>query len=191
MFNYAIETEKLPDTLEKALITVLLKPGKDPLLCLSLLNTYILAKLIALRPDKVPPDLVDMDQTGFVRNRSTPDNIRRLFNIMRYVENDQESVVAASLDAEKAFDRIEWNYLFEVLHRMNIGPKYVGLIRLLYKCPAAQVLTNGNISSQFSLSRGTRQGCPASPLLFFFGYRATGRSFQITSIHPWCSYRWV
>ena len=48
-----------------------------------------------------------MDQTCFVRNRSIPDNIRRLFNIMRYVENDQESVVAASLDAEKAFDHIE------------------------------------------------------------------------------------
>ena len=63
-----------------------------------------------------------MDQTGFVRNRSFPDNIRRLFNIMHYVENDQESVVAASLDAERAFDRIEWNYLLEVLHRMNIGP---------------------------------------------------------------------
>jgi hypothetical protein len=74
-------------------------------------------KLIAL---KVLPDLVDMDQTGFVRNRSTPDNIRRLSNIMHYVENDQEPVVASSLDAEKAFYRIEWNCLFEVLQRMNI-----------------------------------------------------------------------
>ena len=82
MFNHAIETEKFPDTLEQALITVLLKPGKDPLLCgsyrpISLLNTSynILVKLIALRLDKVLPDLVD--QTGFVRNRSSPDNIRR------------------------------------------------------------------------------------------------------------------
>ena len=54
MFNYAIETEKLPDTLEQALVAVLLKPGKDPLLCgsyrpISLLNTSckILAKLIS------------------------------------------------------------------------------------------------------------------------------------------------
>ena len=68
MFNYAIETEKLPDTLEQALITVLLKPGIDPLLCgsyrpVSLLNTScnILAKLRDLRLDKVLPDLVDMD----------------------------------------------------------------------------------------------------------------------------------
>jgi hypothetical protein len=71
MFNYAIETEKLPDTLDQALITVLSKPGKDPLLCgsyrpISLLNTSykILAKLIALRLDTFLPDLVDMDQTG-------------------------------------------------------------------------------------------------------------------------------
>ena len=126
-----------------------------------------------------------MDQSSFVRNRTSPDNIRRLFNVMHYVVNDQEPVVAASLDVEKAFDRIEWNYLFEVFQRMNIGPKYVGLIRLLYKCSVAQILTNGNVSSQFSLSRGTRQGCPASPLLFFFGYRAT-RSHLI---HSRCSYR--
>ena len=102
---------------------------------------------------------------------------------MHYVENDQKPVVAASLDAEKAFDRIEWNYLFEVLQRMNIGSKYIGLIRLLYKCPVAQILTNGNVSSQFTLSHDTRQGCTASPLLFSLAVEPLTKALRSTDIH--------
>lgn len=71
-----------------------------------------------------------------------------------------------SLNAEKAFDRIEWPYLFDVMKRMNIGPTYCKLVKMLYRRPMAQIQTNNDIYSKFLLSRSTRQGCVLSPLLF-------------------------
>ena len=89
MFNYAIETGRFPESLEQALIIVLPKPGKDLKLCslyrlISILPSdyNIFSKVLALQLEKVLPDLINMDQTGFIQNRSSIDNVRLFFNII-------------------------------------------------------------------------------------------------------------
>lgn len=115
--------------------------------------------------EKHIPDLINLDQTGFIQNRSPFDNVRRFFNIIHASETDSSPTIAVSLDTEKAFDRVEWHYLFEVMNRMNFGPTFCKLVKMLYRCPMAQIQTNKDISSKITLSRSTRQGCGLSPLL--------------------------
>ncbi|KAF7640771.1 hypothetical protein LDENG_00015310, partial [Lucifuga dentata] len=71
-----------------------------------------------------------------------------------------------SLDAEKAFDKVSWTFLFTVLQKFGFGESFIHWVTTLYNSPKATVTTNGITSQSFTLQRGTRQGCPLSPLLF-------------------------
>lgn len=72
-----------------------------------------------------------------------------------------------SLDAEKAFDRVNWEFLFRLLDKFGFHHIFITTIKALYYEPKAKrVKINGTISNPFGLERGTRQGCPLSPLLF-------------------------
>lgn len=84
-----------------------------------------------------------------------------------WTSQDSPSPAAAlSLDAEKAFDRVEWQYLFSTLEAFGFGRIFISWVKLLYTNPKDSVTTNSIISQSFELQRGTRQGCPLSPLLF-------------------------
>ena len=173
MFNHSLSTGTLPKTLTEASISVILKKDKNPAECssyrpISLLNVdvKILAKTLARRLEICLPSIISDDQTGFIRGRQLSSNIRRLLNIISAPSNATKPEIVLSLDAEKAFDRVEWEYLFKVLEKFGFGKKFISWIRLLYSSPLARVNTNRQYSTYFPLSRGTRQGCPLSPLLF-------------------------
>lgn len=94
------------------------------------------------------------------------DNVHSLLNDIYSKPSTTTPKVVISIDSEKAFDRVEYNYLFEVLGRFGLGEVFISWIRLLYTSPQASIHTNGMQSNFFSLLRGTRQGCPLSALLF-------------------------
>ena len=173
LFKEIISVGKLPLTMTQATISVLLKKDKDPLECgsyrpISLLccDYKILTKVLARRLETVIPNIIDPDQTGFIPGRQSFYNMRRLFNILYSSHSTRQPEVLLSLDAEKAFDRVEWNYLFMVLDGFGFGTSLISWIKILYTSPSASVRTNQIRSSPFMLQRGTRQGCCLSPFLF-------------------------
>ena len=111
-------------------------------------------------------DIISADHTRFFRGRHSFSNRRKLLSFIHSPASLKIPEVVVSLDAEKAFDRVEWPYLFAVLGKFGFGPKLISWVRLLYASPKASVITNKFCSKFFSLSRGNRQGCPLSPLLF-------------------------
>ena len=157
----------------RASISVILKKDKDAEECssyrpISLLNVdfKIAAKILARRLEKILPKLIDPDQTGFVKARFGSDNLRRVLNIVNHLNVDRQSAIIASLYAYKAFDRVDYRFLFAVLEKVSLGHPFIKLVRLLYSNPMATVSTNGLLSESFPIGRGCRQGCPLSPLLF-------------------------
>lgn len=173
LYKDIIETQTMPATMNNAVISVVLKQGRDHQQMgnyrpLSLLNNdyKIFAKALAGRLAEVIPSLIHLDQVGFIAGRNASQNMRRLFHVFSEAATFNNPAVAISLDAEKAFDRIEWSYLFNVLGKYGFGKTCLQWIKALYNNPTATVKTNGLISQPFTLSRSTRQGCPVSPSIF-------------------------
>ena len=71
-----------------------------------------------------------------------------------------------SIDAEKAFDKIQHPFMIKTLQKAGIEGTYLNIIKAVYDKPAANIILNGKILKLFPLKPGTRQGCPLSPLLF-------------------------
>lgn len=94
------------------------------------------------------------------------------------MEAPPQSRFLLSIDLHKAFDSIDWNYLFDILQKWGFGLKCLNLIRSLYSNPTAQVRLMGRYSTSFPIGRGTRQGCPLSPLLFAIAIKSLAIAFR-------------
>ena len=71
-----------------------------------------------------------------------------------------------SIDAEKAFDKIQHPFMIKTLQKAGIEGTYLNIITAIYDKPTANIILNGEKLRVFPLKSPTRQGCPLSPLLF-------------------------
>ena len=96
-------------------------------------------------------------------------NVAFLRDVVELANEYNLPVALLSLDQEKAFDRIDWPFLFAALAKMGFGDNFIRWVRLLYSDVRSSVLVNlvnGYTSRPFKPSRGVLQGCPLSPLLY-------------------------
>lgn len=110
--------------------------------------------------------LIKPDQTGFIPGRQGANNIRRTLNLISCVKNKSQPSMLHSLDAQKAFDRVEWTFLYQTLASFGFHTIFIDWVKIIYKNPKSRIRVNGCCSEFFSLKRVVRQGDCLSPLLF-------------------------
>ena len=71
-----------------------------------------------------------------------------------------------SIDAEKAFDKIQYPFMIKTLNEVSIEGTYVNIIMAIYDKPTANIILSGENLKAFPLNSGTTQGCPLSIPLF-------------------------
>ena len=82
------------------------------------------------------------------------------------IDKTNEMGILVTLDQEKAFDRVDHDFLIHVLSKFGFRPSFCGWVSLFYKDVFSRVLCNGSLSAPVFLERGVRQGCPLSPLVY-------------------------
>ena len=88
-------------------------------------------------------------------------------NIIHHINRTKEkNHMIISIDAEKAFEKIQQPFKLKTLNELGIHGSYLKIIRPIYKKPTANIILNKQKLEAFPLESGTRQECPLSPLLF-------------------------
>ena len=172
-FYFAFDIGELSIDQKRGIIKLL--PKKDKILKflknwrpISLLNTdyKILAHILASRLQHVLPQIIHPDQNGYIKNRFIGCNIRTIYDVIDYSENKYDANLITFIDYEKAFDNIKISYLMETLKNFGFGETFQTWIKIMYTNISSCVMNNGFSSIFFPLSKGVRQGCPLSALLF-------------------------
>lgn len=171
--NWVFKTAQIPPSWNEAIISAISKEGKEKMECgshrpISVLNIdyRLFTSIMARRMEEFLPDLISNDQTGFIRRRQTQDNIRRTLHVMHQIQTSKSTAMLISIDAEKAFESVNWDFLYKVLDIFGLHKGIVDTVRALYTNPTARIKVNGYLSNSFVLQRGNKQGCAWSPLLF-------------------------
>ena len=111
------------------------------------------------------PDIINCDQTAYIKGRKISDNIKTVWDIIDVTKLTKKSAYILFIDFEKAFDSVSFDYLVECLEKCNMG-SFVDFIKVLYNDVSSCVSHKGMQSNYFKISRGVRQGDPLATLLF-------------------------
>uniref|UniRef100_A0A3Q3EUV6 Reverse transcriptase domain-containing protein n=1 Tax=Labrus bergylta TaxID=56723 RepID=A0A3Q3EUV6_9LABR len=172
VFNESLASGSMPMSCRRAVITLLPKKGNlqdiknwrpVSLLCV---DYKLLSKLFASRLGKAMEQVIHRDQTYCVPGRSMVDNVHLIRDVLDVSSSSGCNTGLISLDQEKAFDRVEHNFLWKVMEKFGFSAGFIAKIKVLYSGVESVLKFNGGLCAPFRVCRGVRQGCALSGMLY-------------------------
>lgn len=115
---------------------------------LSILNIDYksLTSILTTRLNRVLPHYIHQNQAGFIKGRQVRENFRKVCNTVNHVHQTKVPTLFVFSDAEKAFDRLQWDFMKEVLVKMDFGPVSLEWIKIIYSKQEAEISLSGYAS---------------------------------------------
>ena len=174
LFNVIVLSGSYPKQWSKSIIKPIYKSG-DPnntnnyrgislLSCVGKLLSSILSKRLSNWAEE--NDVLCDEQFGFRKNRRTTDAVFILQCLIQKQTLQRSNLYSCFVDLSKAFDCVNHDLLWLRLFQLGINPVILQFLKAYYTHATACVVTQSGYTNSFAISRGVRQGCPLSPLLF-------------------------
>ena len=183
--RYCEENHKLPETTRTGILNLLPKQGKDARYIknrrpITLLNVdyKLIEKALAIRMDKVLKYLIHRDQTGFMKDRRIAANIRKVFDLMYYCNEENLPGVILNLDFAKCFDKIDFSCIEGSFRYFNFPEYMITWVKTLYDGFMVKIQNNGRFSQKFDVKKSVHQGGCASVQIFLLCAEVLAREIR-------------
>ena len=157
---------------------LLISKKKDPQamtnyhpISLSNVVNRMVSKVLANRVKGILPNIISNAQIAFIPDRLITDNTTVAYDMLHRLRNRRQGKVghmAIKLDISKAYDQVEWEFLWNIMLKMGFSAIWVDLAMQGVSSSSYSVLINGEPHDFISPSRGIKQGDPLSPYMFLF-----------------------
>ena len=172
-----INDGEMMELMREGVITPIYKKGcRDrlenyrPITVLSTLYK-IYTKCLVERMRAVLPHLIDSAQGAF-QDKYVGELARVVQDLSSYLESEDGGGLMLFCDQAKAYDRVDWDFMFSVLETMELGDDFIAMVKLAYTNNRSRVKINGHCGKPFEPSNGVKQGCALSCFLYICVFQA-------------------
>ena len=116
------------------------------------------------------------NQTAAIKNRTILHTLATIRDIIDVSNKLNKNLSVISLDFLKAFDRLDWDFIFLALEKFVYGKNFIHIIKVCYNNIQSKIKINGHLSDPFTLMRGVRQVYPLSMLLYIIAAEVLANS---------------
>ena len=173
LYNNILITETSTKAMNMGIITLIYKNKGSmedlknwrPITLLNI-DYKILTKILTNRLKLIETKIINNLQSSGILNKTIINNALNIENIIKYIEENESDAVILKLDQEKAFDRVEHDYLFKLLEKYKFPTNFINFIKIIYRNIQSKVQVNGTFTNPINIKRSVRQGCPLSMFLY-------------------------